>query len=182
MHLLVSTQTVVGRAQDAHRAARGEFPYLGAGLFRVVYLNDAGTVVYKLVREGPWAPRYRDAARMQLQAECAEAIRLQAEGIPGIPDVTLYDVDGTEVLAMPFMSQSGCVAEQHPSFLRLRETWDRCGLMDLHDGNYAADASGFPYVIDLAGWAEAYVVPEQVPAPVLHPLVVVVSAKKHHAA
>lgn len=160
--MIAGTQKTVGNAADAERAACGALTFLDDGLFKKVYVDPDERTVYKIVSLAKvHVPEDRACALANLRAECEEAIRLQAEGVRGIPDVTLWRTDdGRDVLAMPYMPGGSYKAEQHPDFAEIANDWECAGLEDLHGGNYAADADGFPFVIDLAGWAYDYVTDE----------------------
>lgn len=146
----------VGNEHDAARALAQDLDVLDTGLFKTVYVDDTRSTVYKvcdprhvLHQDG----RVKYAAARNLLVETAWSALGRKRRTPGIPPVSLYLVDGQQVLAMPYYPMDAYDIPYTIAAER-RRTWQRLGLSDLHEGNYRADSRGRPFVIDMAGWAD----------------------------
>ena len=144
----------VGNAAGARAALYGALEVLSDdGLFKVAFRSADGRTVYKVPRYADRATRGRES---QCRAEYAWSRAGRAAGIPGIPAVSIYAVDGMLVMAQslfPHKSSWGSVSDDTWS------AWRSLHIDDLHAGNYRFAESGEPYITDLAGYGNAYPAP-----------------------
>jgi hypothetical protein len=153
MTMLFSTRKrPVGCQRDAERAACGMLDTLDDGLFKRVYVDASCKVVYKVAKGArPGDPDVTEGRSVNIVHEVAWVAYLRENGLRGIPNVTLYEVNGEPVEAMPFYPLSGHdrnVTDEEWAWLRTLQGY----IDDLHGGNWRRDSRGRPFVIDLGGW------------------------------
>lgn len=146
----------VGCDEGARDAVMGNLDFIDNGLFKRVYKSPDGTCVYKVSRGyNPIDEEVSEGRRRALVSEAAWAAYGRKTRTPGIPHVTLYVIDGTPVLAMPFLPMDSYDLD-YDLVERHRNRWERMGLSDLHEGNIRGDAKGRPVVCDLGAWSDDY--------------------------
>jgi hypothetical protein len=160
-------QTPVGSARNAELAANilvwvrervvGNYRYfsdvmdeydipgfIGYGAYRATM--RIGQTVYKVEH---WD--YEDTLS-QNEQEFANAERMRANGIIGVPHVTLWDVDGEPVIAMPYFPVAGYESGKKDAVDREYVPVWAHWVEDLHGNNWRLDKRGRPFLTDLAGY------------------------------
>lgn len=139
---------MIGTAHEARLATEDWLTLLAEGSCRNVYLNDAGTVVYKVNTEvSDIPPNTREYSR-------AERIRsLVPDGV-SVPEITMWG----DVLAMPFIHgveigacycrpEDNCWEDSISDEMRLAL---EPLVFDIMHGNLILDDEGLLHIIDLA--------------------------------